>query len=85
MSGTLVDSRPPRGLLRLGLRGRIWLYRARWGWLPGDRFLMLVHVGRNRVSATIAQKQGHSEMLRCLARHFRVIGHLRNSLSWLSP
>ena len=36
----------PRGLLRLGLRLPIWLYRAHLGWLLGQRFLMLTHIGR---------------------------------------
>lgn len=37
---------PPRGLLRFGLRLPIWLYRLHLGWLLGDRFLMLTHIGR---------------------------------------
>jgi deazaflavin-dependent oxidoreductase (nitroreductase family) len=37
---------PERGLLRLALRLPIWLYRARLGWLLGDRFLLLTHIGR---------------------------------------
>lgn len=35
-----------RGGLRWVLRLPIWLYRARLGWLLGDRFLMLNHIGR---------------------------------------
>jgi deazaflavin-dependent oxidoreductase (nitroreductase family) len=38
--------RPPRGLLRLMLRLPIWIYRLRLGWLLGNRFLLLTHVGR---------------------------------------
>ncbi len=45
MSKSIVD-RPPSKALRLGLRLPIWLYRARLGWLLGDRFLMLTHTGR---------------------------------------
>lgn len=37
---------PPRGLLRLAARAPIWLYRLHAGWLLGDRFLMLEHIGR---------------------------------------
>jgi deazaflavin-dependent oxidoreductase (nitroreductase family) len=45
MSKSIVD-KPPGKALRLGLRLPIWLYRARLGWLLGDRFLMLTHTGR---------------------------------------
>lgn len=41
-----ITSAPPGQALRLGLRLPIWLYRAHLGWLLGDRFLMLTHVGR---------------------------------------
>ncbi len=46
MSKKLGETRPPRGLLRRGVRLPIWLYRARLGWLLGDRFLMLTQIGR---------------------------------------
>jgi deazaflavin-dependent oxidoreductase (nitroreductase family) len=46
MGKSIVDT-PPGKALRLGLRLPIWLYRARLGWLLGDRFLMLTHIGRN--------------------------------------
>jgi deazaflavin-dependent oxidoreductase (nitroreductase family) len=46
MTKTIVD-RPPSKALRFGLRLPIWLYRMRLGWLLGDRFLMLTHIGRN--------------------------------------
>jgi deazaflavin-dependent oxidoreductase (nitroreductase family) len=36
----------PRGLARLAFRLPIWLYHLRLGWLLGDRFLMLTHIGR---------------------------------------
>jgi deazaflavin-dependent oxidoreductase (nitroreductase family) len=36
----------PRGLARLAFRLPIWLYRLRLGWLLGDRFLLLTHIGR---------------------------------------
>ena len=45
MSKSIVDH-PPGKALRFGLRLPIWLYRARLGWLLGDRFLMLTHTGR---------------------------------------
>jgi deazaflavin-dependent oxidoreductase (nitroreductase family) len=42
----IVTKQPPKGLLRLMLRLPIWLYRLRLGWLLGNRFLLLTHVGR---------------------------------------
>lgn len=45
MSKSLLDTQP-KGMLRLGLRLPIWLYRFGLGWMLGDRFLMLVHTGR---------------------------------------
>ena len=45
MSKSIVDA-PPGKLLRFGLRLPIWLYRAHLGWLLGDRFLLLTHIGR---------------------------------------
>ena len=36
----------PRGLLRLGFRLPIWLFRFHLGWLLGERFLLLTHKGR---------------------------------------
>lgn len=42
----LVKSGSPHGLLRFFLRLPIWLYRANLGWLLGQRFLLLRHVGR---------------------------------------
>lgn len=37
---------PPRGLSRLLWRLPIVLYRAHLGWLLGERFLLLTHIGR---------------------------------------
>ena len=45
MTKSIVD-RPPSKALRFGLRLPIWLYHIRLGWLLGDRFLMLTHMGR---------------------------------------
>ena len=47
MQRGLIHMQPPRGLTRLTARLPLWLYRARLGWLLGDRFLMLTHIGRN--------------------------------------
>lgn len=40
------SSRQPRGLLRLLFRLPVWFYRLRLGWLFGERFLLIHHVGR---------------------------------------
>jgi deazaflavin-dependent oxidoreductase (nitroreductase family) len=45
MTKSIVD-RPPSRALRFGLRLPLWLYRVNLGWLLGDRFLMLTHIGR---------------------------------------
>ena len=36
----------PRGLMRWFLRMPIWLYKMHLGWLMGNRFIMLHHIGR---------------------------------------
>jgi deazaflavin-dependent oxidoreductase (nitroreductase family) len=46
MQATSLKDHKPTGLLRLGLRLPIWLFRTHLGWLLGDRFLMLTHIGR---------------------------------------
>lgn len=46
MTGGTVASGTPRGLLRLGLRLPVWLYRLRLGRLLGRRFVMVTHTGR---------------------------------------
>lgn len=37
---------PPRGFSRILYRAPIWLYRAHLGFLMGQRFLLLNHIGR---------------------------------------
>ena len=37
----------PKGFLRWFLRAPIWLYRTHLGWMMGNRFVMLHHIGRN--------------------------------------
>ncbi len=46
MPTKLKDVSAPGGLLKLMLRIPIWLYRAHLGWLLGNRFLLLTHIGR---------------------------------------
>lgn len=38
--------KPPQGLSRIMWRLPIYLYKAHLGWLLGDRFLLLNHIGR---------------------------------------
>jgi deazaflavin-dependent oxidoreductase (nitroreductase family) len=42
----IKNPQPPRGLSRLAFRLPIWLYRWGLGWMLGQRFLMLTHIGR---------------------------------------
>lgn len=46
MATQLVEKFPVRGTVRWLMRFPIWLYRAHLGWMLGNRFLMLTHVGR---------------------------------------
>ena len=46
MAGGTTSTPAPRGLKRWLLRLPIWLYRYGLGWLLGERFVMLTHVGR---------------------------------------
>lgn len=45
-ASSLKARHPVKGLLRFGVRLPLWLYRAHLGWLLGERFLRLTHVGR---------------------------------------
>ena len=38
--------RPPTGVSRFFYRLPIWLYRQRLGWMMGNRFVLLNHIGR---------------------------------------
>lgn len=42
----LLDRATPKGFIRFAVRLPVGLYRARLGWLLGERFLLLEHVGR---------------------------------------
>ena len=46
MSEKIRELKPPRGLSRLFFRFPIILYRAGFGWVFGNRLLLLNHVGR---------------------------------------
>jgi deazaflavin-dependent oxidoreductase (nitroreductase family) len=46
MTSTLSAKHPVKGWLRLGVRLPLWLYRLHLGWLLGERFLRLTHIGR---------------------------------------
>ena len=57
---TLVSIQPS-GWLRLLLRLPIALYRVRLGWLLGQRFLLLEHIGRKsgQIRRTVVEVVGH--------------------------
>jgi deazaflavin-dependent oxidoreductase (nitroreductase family) len=59
-----LTSVQPRGLLRWSLRLPLWLYRWHLGWLLGERFLMLTHVGRNsgRLQHTVIEVVRHNQL-----------------------
>ncbi|MBN1426981.1 MAG: nitroreductase family deazaflavin-dependent oxidoreductase [Anaerolineae bacterium] len=42
----IKDVQPPRGLARLAWRAPLWFYRLGLGWLLGERFVRLNHIGR---------------------------------------
>lgn len=42
----MLTKKQPHGLLRLFLRMPLFLYRVHMGWLLGDRFLKITHIGR---------------------------------------
>jgi deazaflavin-dependent oxidoreductase (nitroreductase family) len=46
MPEKISDTKPPRGLARLAFRLPIWLYRLKLGWILGNRFMLLHHIGR---------------------------------------
>ena len=46
MSKILSDTDPSKGLLRIGVRLPVLLYRSRMGWILGGRFLMPTTTGR---------------------------------------
>lgn len=46
MPTKIKDASAPHGLLKLLLRIPIWLFHIHLGWLLGNRFLLLTHIGR---------------------------------------
>lgn len=46
MPEIIKEPKQPTGLARLAFRAPIWLYRLGLGWLLGNRFLELTHIGR---------------------------------------
>jgi deazaflavin-dependent oxidoreductase (nitroreductase family) len=61
--GKTLFSQPPSGLLRLLLRLPIALYQLRLGWLLGQRFVLLEHVGRTsgKVHKTVVEVIKHDQ------------------------
>lgn len=60
---SLVKTRP-RGLLRLFLRLPVLLYRLKLGWLLGERFLLLKHVGRKsgKIRQVVVEVVAHDKV-----------------------
>lgn len=60
---SLVTTRP-KGLLRFLLQLPTVLYRLRLGWLLGERFVMLHHVGRKtgQLRRTVVEVVGHDKV-----------------------
>lgn len=56
-----IVAKPPAGLLRWLLRLPVVLYRLKLGWLLGERFVLLNHVGRKSgtVHQTVVEVVGH--------------------------
>jgi deazaflavin-dependent oxidoreductase (nitroreductase family) len=46
MPEKIKEINPPKGLARLAYRLPIWFYKMHLGWLLGNRFLLLTHIGR---------------------------------------
>ena len=46
MTHSVKQLSQPSGLARLAFRLPIWFYKIRLGWLLGNRFLLLTHIGR---------------------------------------
>ena len=70
----------PHGLLRFGLRLPIWLYRLHLGWLLGNRFLLLTHVGRKSgiPRQTVIEVVKHDEE----SNSFYVVSGWGNQSDW---
>jgi deazaflavin-dependent oxidoreductase (nitroreductase family) len=62
MSPSLI-SKPPAGLLRWAFRAPIPLYRLGLGWLLGNRFLLLNHIGRKsgQLHQTVVEVVAHDK------------------------
>jgi deazaflavin-dependent oxidoreductase (nitroreductase family) len=58
-----ISDRKPRGLLLLAFRLPVWVYRLHLGWLLGDRFLLLTHLGRKSgiPHQTVLEVIGHDK------------------------
>ncbi|MCC6614087.1 MAG: nitroreductase family deazaflavin-dependent oxidoreductase [Anaerolineae bacterium] len=63
MTEKTLITQPPSGLTRWLLRLPIALYHLKLGWLLGERFVLLHHVGRKsgQVYETVVEIVGHSQ------------------------
>lgn len=80
MGKTTIIATPPGGLLRLGLRLPIWLYRLHLGWLLGNRFLLLNHTGRKsgQVHQAVIEVVKHDKV----SNSFFVVSGWGNKSDW---
>jgi deazaflavin-dependent oxidoreductase (nitroreductase family) len=62
VASSLLSGRP-NGFLRAGLRVPLWFYRLHLGWLLGDRFILLTHIGRvsGRPHQTVVEVVRHDK------------------------
>ena len=63
MSNKTLVSSPPKGLMRWFLRAPIFLYRVGLGWMLGERFVLLHHIGRKSgiERKTVVETVGHDK------------------------
>ncbi|MEP7289659.1 MAG: nitroreductase family deazaflavin-dependent oxidoreductase [Chloroflexota bacterium] len=59
-----LTSKPPTALLRWFLRLPILIYRLRLGWLLGNRFLLINHIGRKsgHLRQTVVEVADHDQI-----------------------
>ncbi|MBO0840003.1 MAG: nitroreductase family deazaflavin-dependent oxidoreductase [Sciscionella sp.] len=74
---SLLEHRPGKAL-RLVFKAPVWLYRARLGWLLGNRFVYFAHVGRR----TGARRETVVEVVRHDADEITVVSGYGERADW---
>lgn len=64
MPTKIKNTHHPHGMVRLGFRLPIWLFRLHLGWLLGGRFLLLTHKGRTsgKLHQTVLEVLQHDQI-----------------------